>query len=75
MTLAGHTAAAVPEHGLIKTPVGYLPSLLSVSDAAAAAGVSRRTIYNWMRAEQIEVVYSPSGLPRIVTLSLWRTER
>lgn len=45
---------------------------LSISQAAAIAGVSRRTIYNWMIAAKIEFVRNAGGNVRIFEDSLWR---
>ncbi len=69
---AGHAAYQATTI-MVDAPDGSrVPALLSVTDAAITAGVSRRTIYNWIARKQIELVYTASGMPRVVTLSLWR---
>jgi excisionase family DNA binding protein len=45
---------------------------VSIQDAAKLAGVSRRTIYNWLRSGKIEACRVASGKLRIFTDSLWR---
>lgn len=42
--------------------------------AAAIAGVSVRTIDNWMALGKVEVVRTPTGSPRIYVDSLLRRE-
>lgn len=42
--------------------------------AAEIAGVTERTIYNWMRTKQIEFVRTPTGRVRIYVDSLFRRE-
>lgn len=39
--------------------------------AAEIAGVTTRTIRNWMRAGRIEFVRTPGGDPRIFVDTLW----
>jgi predicted site-specific integrase-resolvase len=46
------------------------PDLLTISDAMTLAGVSRRTIYNWLAKRWIDAVYTVSGRPRILAASL-----
>jgi excisionase family DNA binding protein len=49
--------------------------MVTILKAAAIMGVSRRTIYNWMAAGRVTVVYTPGGSPRILTTSLWTRTR
>lgn len=46
------------------------PELITFSEAMARLSVSRRTLYNWKEKGLIDVVYRPSGTPRIVAASL-----
>ena len=46
------------------------PDVLTITAAARLVGVSRRTIYNWIGRRLIDVIYTVSGNPRIVTASL-----
>jgi hypothetical protein len=43
---------------------------LSVTDAAASAHVTRRTIYNWLEHSLVHVVHRPSGRKFICVRSL-----
>jgi excisionase family DNA binding protein len=52
-----------------------VPRLLNISQARARAGVSRRTIYNWINSGRIEWVRTAGGAIRIVEASLWRPGR
>lgn len=45
--------------------------LLNIVQAGARAGVSRRTLYNWITAGKIEYVYTAGGQLRIYEDSLW----
>ncbi len=45
---------------------------LSITEAKEVAGVSIRTIYNWMEAEKIEFVRTASGSVRIFEDTLFR---
>ena len=45
---------------------------VSVNEACALIGVSRRTIYNWIAARKVEYVRTAGGSIRIFTDSLWR---
>jgi excisionase family DNA binding protein len=45
---------------------------ISILQACAQVGVSRRTIYNWMAAGKIEYVRTAGGAVRIFSDSLWR---
>jgi excisionase family DNA binding protein len=47
-------------------------AVLSINDAAQKAGVSRRTIYHWMKQDKIACVKTAGGQIRIVEASLWR---
>jgi excisionase family DNA binding protein len=46
--------------------------LVSIMKACAVVGVSRRTIYNWMKAGKLEFVRTAGGSVRIVAASLWQ---
>jgi excisionase family DNA binding protein len=46
--------------------------LLTIKQACALMGVSRRTIYNWMAHGFLEVRRSVGGRPYIVESSLWQ---
>lgn len=45
---------------------------VSVSDAAKAVGVTRRTIYAWMDRGLLAYTYTAGGTRRILWDSLWR---
>ena len=45
---------------------------VTIETAAALAGVSRRTIYNWLRAGRLEYVRTAGGRVRIEPDSLFR---
>jgi excisionase family DNA binding protein len=45
---------------------------VSIMKAAAMAGVSRRTIYNWMKADKVEYLRTAGGSIRIFEDTLWR---
>ena len=44
---------------------------VNVKQAMEIAGVSRRTIYNWMEQGKLRTVRTPSGRPRIDPASLF----
>lgn len=46
------------------------PEYVTVSQAMAMMGVSRRTVYNWRNKGVIVFVYLPGGTPRIDAASL-----
>lgn len=46
--------------------------LLSIMRAAARAGVSRRTIYNWMDSGKVVFIRTATGSPRIYADTLFR---
>lgn len=46
--------------------------LLSINQAVAYVGVSRRTIYNWLAQGKLETVRTAGGALRIVRASLVR---
>jgi excisionase family DNA binding protein len=46
---------------------------ISIAQACASVGVSRRTIYNWIAAGKVEYVRTAGGAVRIFEDSLWRT--
>jgi excisionase family DNA binding protein len=45
---------------------------LSILQACAHVGVSRRTIYNWINSGKVEYVRTAGGAVRIFADSLWR---
>lgn len=45
---------------------------ITIKQAQAAAGVSRRTIYNWMASGKLEYLRTAGGAVRIYEASLWR---
>jgi len=48
---------------------------VNIAQAQARAGVSRRTIYNWMKAGKVEYLRTAGGMVRIFEDSLWKTAR
>ena len=48
------------------------PTLVSIRQAMTLAGVSRRTIYNWIALDKIAYVRTAGGSIRIVATSLFR---
>lgn len=44
---------------------------LKINEAADAAGVTRRTIYNWLQAGKLEYVRTAGGSVRILSSSLF----
>ena len=46
---------------------------ISIAQACASVGVSRRTIYNWIAAGKVEYVRTAGGAVRIFEDSLWRS--
>lgn len=46
--------------------------VVSIKEACTIAGVSRRTIYNWLEAGKLEYVRTAGGGVRIVAASLFR---
>ena len=47
-------------------------TLVDIPTAARMAGVSIRTVYNWIARDRVAVRYTPSGKRRVVVSSLWR---
>jgi excisionase family DNA binding protein len=45
---------------------------VSIAEACAHVGVSRRTIYNWMAEGKVEYVRTAGGAVRIFIQTLWR---
>jgi excisionase family DNA binding protein len=45
---------------------------VSIKQACACVGVSRRTIYNWIEAGKVEYVRTAGGAVRIFEDTLWR---
>lgn len=45
---------------------------LTVNAAAAEVGVSRRTVYNWMKAGKVTTKRTAGGNVRILAASLYR---
>lgn len=50
----------------------HVATYLSVTAAAAAVGVTRRTIYNWLYAGRLDTVRTAGGRLRINPASLLR---
>lgn len=48
------------------------PDYVSIQQACALVGVSRRTIYNWLEAGKLTYVRTAGGSIRIATQTLWR---
>jgi excisionase family DNA binding protein len=46
--------------------------VVNIMQACALAGVSRRTIYNWLNAGRLRCVRTAGGAIRIVESSLWQ---
>lgn len=46
--------------------------VVSINDAMARVGVSRRTIYNWLAKGYLDYVRTAGGRVRIYTDTLWR---
>lgn len=66
-------AASTLEHAIDLTVIllRYPPEkFVTINRAADLAGVSRRTIYNWIAAKRVQVATSPSGTRRILASSL-----
>lgn len=49
-----------------------LPHWVSITQAMALMGVTRRTVYNWLNKGKVAYVRTPGGRVRIVTETLWR---
>jgi predicted DNA-binding transcriptional regulator AlpA len=45
---------------------------VNMRQAMAKVGVSRRTIYNWIKAGKVERIYTAGGSPRIYVDTLLR---
>jgi len=45
---------------------------LSIEQASARLGVTRRTIYNWIAANKVEYVRTAGGSIRVFADTLWR---
>ena len=45
---------------------------ISIMQACALVGVSRRTIYNWLASAKVEYVRTAGGSVRIFADTLWR---
>jgi excisionase family DNA binding protein len=50
----------------------YDRQTVSIMQASALAGVSRRTIYNWIAANKVEYKRTAGGSIRIFVDTLWR---
>lgn len=46
--------------------------LLSVNEVQDMAGVSRRTVYNWMNAGLVDFILTPTGIRRIYADTVFR---
>ena len=51
------------------------PRLLTIKEACAEVKVSRRTMYNWLKAGKLDVIRTAGGALRINAASLWKKER
>jgi excisionase family DNA binding protein len=49
-----------------------MTQLITIKEATALAGVSRRTVYNWLQNGRLDFVRTAGGSVRIVTASLFR---
>lgn len=68
--------AATPAHANDPCPLCGSPAApLAIKDAAAYLGVTRKTIYRWIKAGRIERWIVPSGATRIPVSSLIRLSR
>jgi excisionase family DNA binding protein len=47
--------------------------VLSIPDACATVGVSRRTMHNWIASGKVQHIRTAGGRIRIYADSLWRT--
>lgn len=47
---------------------------ININQAALEAGVSRRTIYNWIKDKRLETKRTAGGAIRIYSSSLWKTD-
>lgn len=54
--------------------VNDVRGMVSIQEACQIAGVSRRTIYNWMKTGKLETVRTVGGSVRIAPESLFRKE-
>lgn len=45
---------------------------VTITGATALVGVSRRTMYNWMKAGKVEFIRTASGTRRIFVDTLWQ---
>lgn len=54
--------------------MGETRRTVSIIEAAAETGVSRRTIYNWLGAGKLQFKRTAGGSIRIYADSLWREE-
>jgi excisionase family DNA binding protein len=48
------------------------PRTVSLRQACELAGVTRRTLYNWMALGKVQFIRTAGGSPRIVIASLFR---
>lgn len=71
-TPVAQTPTQEPGAGASPTLASHAPALLTVDAAAALAGVSRRTIYNWIAKGLVQTKTLASGRQRVVTASLFK---
>ncbi len=64
--------APPPSRAELLGPTPATRRTLNIPQAAAAAQVSRRTIYNWIAAGKVEIVRGFGGGLRVYADSLWR---
>lgn len=67
-----HRRIAKADAPSARPPASSAERWISVNQACAAVGVSRRTIYNWIGAGKLQVRHTAGGAPRILEGSLWR---
>lgn len=46
-----------------------------IDQACTVVGVSRRTMYNWIKAGKVETVRTAGGSQRVYVDTLWRTPK
>lgn len=71
--LAHQTASSCTLFQLgVNSAVNMERQTVSVMKACEMVGVSRRTLYNWMRANKVEYLRTAGGSRRIFVDTLWR---
>jgi excisionase family DNA binding protein len=49
-------------------------TVLTIDQAASETGMSKRTIYNWIKTGRVRYVKSAGGKIMVLADSLWRTQ-